>query len=379
MQSRTRVPLTVGIVATSLFVANVASADGYLNCATTEAALNADPNTLMCDDFEVAGVAGGNWYGEDCDTANNAGGIVARTKGWCGSIFANPITPAGAFTCGGVGVGGVGCTANHGALTGGGEGRNMADHDFVGKAKVTELFVRYYQKWLTGYQFGAEKNLTFNEVAGSGGIKWGNLHINCGTGGATSQGALQWQPVGGGFSQCFDIAPLDSGVWYAIQVHVRLSTTQSSNDGLLQAWVDDCGASGTACSGAPTMRLDKSNMSFDRSDANQKLGSLWWENWANPGSTGTSYVDQIVVSKSGPIGFIGASATPPLGDAGAAGGGSSGSVDAGSASGDSGASKIPTAASDDASGCHLGRGVSDGVTAGILLLGVALLRRTKRR
>lgn len=302
-----------------------AQADGYFNCETTEPAFDGDASTLLCDDFETPGVAGGNWYGEDCDKANTNGGIVARSKGWCGTIYANPITPAGAFSCDGAGVGGTGCAGNHGTNDGSQGGVNMADHDFVGKAKLTEIYVRYYQKWLTGYQFGAEKVLTFNEVVGSGGIKWGNLHINCGAGATSPTGDLQWQPIGGGFSSCLNIATVRSGVWYAIQIHAVLSTTSTSNDGLLQVWVDDCGASGTSCSGSPTLRLNQMNMSWNRTSADEQFGSLWWENWANPGSSGTSYIDQVVVSRSGPIGFVGQPGMPPT-DAGNTGG-SDGSVD----------------------------------------------------
>jgi hypothetical protein len=180
----------------------------------------------------------------------------------------------------------------------------MADHNLV--SKVSEVYVRYYQKWLAGYSFGAEKVMTFNMSAGSGGIKWGNLHVNCGAGSARATGTLQWQPQGGGFSKCLDIADITSGTWYYIEVHAKLSTTSTSNDGFLQVYVNDCGPTGASCGASPILRLNQQNMSYNRNSASELFGALWFENWANPASTGTTYIDQIVVSKTGLIGFMGA-------------------------------------------------------------------------
>jgi hypothetical protein len=184
----------------------------------------------------------------------------------------------------------------------------MADHGF--KAQVNEVYVRYYQKWLSGYRFGAEKVLTFNVSPSSGGIKWGNLHLNCGTGSTSLTAGLAWQPVGGGFNQCLKIGDITSGNWYYIEVHAKLSTTSTSGDGLLQVWLNNCGASGTTCGASPTLRLNQQNMSWDRKSSSELFGSIWFENWANPGSVGTSYIDQVVVSRTGPIGFMGGGTQP---------------------------------------------------------------------
>jgi hypothetical protein len=296
-----------------LFSFQDAMADPYFN-SSEPGCDGTNSSVLFCEDFETPGQSGGRWYAEDCDTARNNGGFATRTKGWCGTIFANPITPAGAELCGGVGVG-SNCVGHHGVLNGSAGAGNMADHGFTSSAN--EIYVRYYQKWLSGYSFGAEKVLTFNETPGSGGIKWGNLHMNCGGGGG-STGNLQWQPRGGGFSGCITIMnPIQSGVWYYIEIHAKLSTTSSSNDGLLQVWVNNCGATGTSCTGNPTLRLNQQNMSWNRGSSSELLGSLWWENWANPGSVGISFIDQIKVAKGGPIGFMGATGgggadiTPP--------------------------------------------------------------------
>jgi hypothetical protein len=289
------------VLLTSLHLLSAGQASAQFLNSSEPGCDGSDPNKLFCEDFETPGVSGGRWYGEDCNTANRNGGINSRTKGWCGTVYANPITPPGAEICGNAGVK-SNCAGNHGQLYGGQGGRNMADHSL--SEKTDEIYVRYYQKWLPDYLFGQEKVLIFNAgVAGYGGIKWGGLVLNCGAGSARPRGNLQWSPVGGGFDRCLPIASIISGVWYYIEIHAKLSTTATSGDGRLRAWVNDCGASGTACGATPTLRLDQQNMSWDRKSPSELFGSLWWENWANPGSTGTSHIDQIVVSKT-PIGFM---------------------------------------------------------------------------
>ena len=79
-------------------------------------------------------------------------------------------------------------------------------------------------------------------------------------------------------------------------------------DGLVEMWINDCGTNG-ACTGTPTLRTRMTNVAFDRNQtgcttAPCKIEVLWFENWANPGSTGTGYFDQLKVSKAGPIGFM---------------------------------------------------------------------------
>lgn len=288
-------------------------AAAFLNCGTTESGHNASGNTLMCEDFEVNGVATvnghGKWYAEDCDTANGNGGIATRTKGWCGTIFANPITPDGAEICSGNGVNGTTCAGSHGLTSGGGE--NMADHGL--SSADNEIYVRYYQKWLSGYDFGAEKVLSFNVTPGSGGIIYGNLHCNCGAGSTDSQCSFQFQPTGAPPipQTCQSILTLNSGTWYFIETRIKLSTNASTEDGVLQVWVDDCGSAGTSCSGSPTLRYSDTSIAFPHPGGD--IGSLWFENWSNPGSAGTSYIDQIVVSTTGPIGFMDSEEEPDTG------------------------------------------------------------------
>jgi len=266
----------------------------YFNSA--EPGCGSDSNVLLCDDFED-----GDWYTKDCDQANASGGLL-QTDGWCGTIYANPITPAGAVVCAGSGVAGTNCAATHGAMAGQADGRNMADHALVNGIGVDEIYVRFYTKASAGYKFGAEKVLTFNDgLPGDAGIKWGNLHFNCGAGSASSSGELDFQPTAPE-TQCFSATTLASGRWYYVETHLKLSTPGQAN-GVVEIWVNDCGTSGV-CSGSPTRQLQRTNVQFNRGSTSELIRVLWFENWANPGSTGTRLIDQVKASRVGPIGFM---------------------------------------------------------------------------
>ena len=269
-----------------------AAAATYFNSAEPGCS-GSDPNVLLCDDFED-----GSWYVTTQDYTS------APNDGWSGTIYANPITPPNAAFCGGVGVAGTPCTATHGVKDGSAGGRNMAKHALA--LMTDEVYVRFYTRISSGYFFGAEKVLTFNRTFADG-IWFGNLHINCGNEGTT--GTLQWQ-VPGGFpggcvSQNQGNALLLTGNdhWYFIEVHVKLDTV-GQNNGTLRLWLNDCGTTGV-CTGTPTLRTSRTDLKFRQSSNTEMLGNLWWENWANPGSIGERYLDQIKVSRVGPIGFMG--------------------------------------------------------------------------
>lgn len=242
-----------------------------------------DANSLLCDDFERTW-----WYRVDGDHAIEAG--------WGGTIYANPITPPGAAVCGGQGYRST-CAATHGQTSGGQGGRNMAEH--VLARAVPDLYIRFYTHPSAGYTFGAEKVLSVNRVC-CGGIFWGNLHLNQG-GGTGPTGTLSWQGI---------VSPtlqtgytLTGGRWYYIEVHLKINTPGQA-DGVLEIWADDCGAAGTTCPATPTLRGRSTAYQFTNNGAADRIGSLWWENWANPGSTGERLIDQIKVSTVGPVGFM---------------------------------------------------------------------------
>ena len=249
----------------------------YYNSA--EAGCGTDGNVLLCDDFED-----GDWYTKNCDQANSSGGLT-QTDGWCGTIY-GPVTSA---ACGSAGYR-SNCAASHGLASGGQGGVTMADHSLA--QSTSDVYVRFYTKSLPGYRYGAEKVLTFNKgTAGVGGIFFGNLHFNCGGGGNSATGRLQWQPTGAE-SGCRDVITMSPGSWYYVEVHVNTAS------GILQVWADDCG-DGSGCSGTPTLRLNLSGYRLPTGN----VGSIWFENWANPGSAGTRLIDQVKVSRT-QVGFM---------------------------------------------------------------------------
>jgi hypothetical protein len=281
----------------------VRKADAAMYLNSRESMCNgSDSTVLMCDDFE-----NGRWYVTDCDTS---GGISnADNDGWCGTIYANPITPPGAAVCGGKGAGGTSCAASSGQHTGGAGGGNMADHNFVNQQKVDEVYVRYYYKADPGYMWGAQKALTFNQYAGSGGIAYGNFSFNCAIGAPSSTAYLTMGfPVPEDMCQSQNVGnniTIQSGRWYLFEIHMKLNTPVDQPDGVFELWVDDCGTNGLGCTGPQTLRMRRTNVKYPRSSTSDLIGSMWWENWANPGSTGTEYYDQIVV-RTKPIGPVGA-------------------------------------------------------------------------
>jgi hypothetical protein len=266
----------------------------YFN--SSEAGCGTDSNVLLCDDFED-----GDWYTKNCDQANGSGGLL-QTDGWCGTIYNNAGLAAGTARCGGAGLKST-CTATTGVLSG--TTGNMADHALA--QGVNEVWVRFYTKPLAGYQFGAEKMLTFNDgAAGGGGIRWGNLSWNCAsTTASTGQLTMGFPPpmdvcqsqnVGNGIT-------IQSGNWYFYEVHYRLSSPGAA-DGVFELWVDSCGPNGTACPATPTLRMRRTDVRNDRTSTSELIRVLWFEAWSNPTSQGERYLDQIKVSKVGPIGFM---------------------------------------------------------------------------
>ncbi len=269
---------------------------------SSEAGCGSDPSIVLCEDFES-----GSWYSKDCDQANASGGL-AQTKGWCGTIFSNPITPTGAAVCVGAGAKGTNCAASGGLHTGGQGGVNMADHN-LGPSNngYNEIWLRYYIKPSAGYQYGAQKMITFNSTpAGSGGISIG------GSGSPFSDGAYDTCPV----YDCNTTGAVYyyrqnqgskltlsqiTGHWAYVEMHVKLNTPGQAN-GIWELWLNDCGTNGV-CTGTPTLRSHYTTVQWQSPTDNKQIKSIWFENWANPGSVGTELYDQIMVKTSGPIGF----------------------------------------------------------------------------
>ena len=249
--------LVIGLIAA--MAASAYAVGGYFN--SSEPGCNgSDPNVLFCDDFEhkADGSAGGEWYALNGDQANAAGGILTKAKGWNGTIFANPVSPAGAVDCA-PGVTPFGsCAATSGQLNGSVGGRNMADHGFAGGVEVQELWVRWYYKPSAGMQFSGQKVLDGNRACGlnggCGGIFWFGLGYNIGAGGRGSSPDMGITMGTGNSASSQVCDPTTSGNtaicrqnvganqmavpghWNFYELHIKLNTPGSRNGGPTTQW-----------------------------------------------------------------------------------------------------------------------------------------------
>ena len=188
---------------------------------------------------------------------------------------------------------------------------NIAEHAFNPSAgNISELYMRWYYKASTGYVWGAEKGITINNGAlGDGGIHFGGFAFRgCGSLPDTIA-FIDFASPGYKGNQCqtTNISNISilSGHWYFFEMHIKLNTF-GLNDGVAEIWANDCGTSnsGQNCGSAPVLRLQKTDVNWNRSSSSDYITRLWWEGWANAASCcGNEYLDNIKVSKVGPLGF----------------------------------------------------------------------------
>ena len=284
-----------------LIMSHSASAHLYYN-SSEPGCDGSDPNILWCDDFED-----GDWAQTYSSTAleSNDGWVMNQYGPGCngGCTDGVPLvgSPAKGVKCGMAGVAGTNCAASSGMRSGSaGQPPFMGDHNFVDQQSVDELYFRYYLKDLPGSVIGQEKMLSVNTCcAGIGGIKFAN-HFTW-PGSRIIQVTVVPEDVNRQLN-ISNIGSLTIGRWWYIEYHIKLNTPGAS-DGIWEAWINDCGVDGTSCSGSPTLRARHTNVKWRNAGDNSKMGSLWLENWANPGGSGETHYDQIKVSKIGPIGF----------------------------------------------------------------------------
>lgn len=275
-----------------------------------------DANCIFADDFNR-----GWWYRVDADHVTGGptpGTTTIGEAGWFGNIFSTP-TPAGAIDNSSQMLGLTYC-ADYGDNNGGVGGLNYAMHEFsAGSGSGTpalydEIWARWYAKWETGAQFGGEKHTNATVFAGD--IAYANIQLNCGTGsaGSTANPSLQkLYPSGQDFCQTPNISAitLQANKTYCFILHLKLSSTSSSNDGLMELYIDDCGVNGLSPPGSPTLRTQRTGINYGRSHPSaqtnpSKIEVLWFERWANPGSDGRAFLGGIYVRKgNNPVGFYG--------------------------------------------------------------------------
>lgn len=300
-----------------LSAVTVATAHPFFN-SSEPGCDGSDPNVLMCDDFED-----GSWFEENADVANSNGGTDVRTDGWAGRIrdgYPHAI-------CGGTGAGGTKCTARSILQAGAGGSAALADHNLAPGtgpgmgSSYNEVYLRFYMKVLPGYVWNDnQKFVTWNPCcANAGGIVFGA--------GPTRNGDLQACPFWdcnldsstyrnpqNGCSSWFlcqnqgkDLS-LSNLVnhWVYIEIHIKLNTPGVRN-GLYRMWVNDCGTNGLGCTGAPTLRMNYTNVGWRPAGENRSIGVIFFDIWGNPSDVGTMHIDQIKASRVGPIGFMGSS------------------------------------------------------------------------
>jgi len=176
-----------------------------------------------------------------------------------------------------------------------------------------ELYVRFYFKQLSGYVHNNnQKFMSLITGAYSGGIDQGGL---VGRTMREPQACPQWtcNELSEGYldqNQGQNIFIESDSHWYFIEVHFKINTFNTRN-GIFQLWINDCGTNGLGCTGTPTLRSSFTNVGWigGSSTTSTVVGSAWFDIWGNPSDVGTMYIDQLIVSKAGPIGFMGAAAS----------------------------------------------------------------------
>jgi len=299
MTSITRLSLVVVLLfigGMTLLDARPSSAHQYFN-SSEPGCDGSNPDILWCDDFED-----GSWFVTVTDKNN------PLNDGWNAGPFGTADPQGKNFgRCGGAGAAGTNCAVTSGSHNGIGQAPAMADHDFNGLVSVDEVYMRYYRKALPGFVWGGQKMWSVNPCcAGIGGIKFANNFV---WGGATVGMLVTVYAEDANRSQNVSSIAFQPGRWYYIEEHIKLNTPGVAN-GVLEIWIDDCGANGLGCTGSGTLRASHTNVRWRNAGDFSQMGSIWLENWANPASVGEEYYDQIVVSKAR-IGPMGVGATAP--------------------------------------------------------------------
>lgn len=316
--------------------AGQAFADPFFN-SSEPGCDGSDPNVLFCDDFEDGtwaetdgmGVRGGQTITSNATTyAPNDGwamDVWYPTQGSMGQGFPSVQANTGPNygQCGGMGAAGTNCAAMTGPRLF--NQAMMGMHGlFPQGSNYREIYQRWYFYVAPGFKWGHEKMMTFNPCCNSAGIFLGDIMSYFGS------GMPQYMAQAEGQWRLQNIIPADAatnpdygshvdngqtlrwfvmkpGNWYALQIHIKM------DGGVLEVWMDNCGPSGTGCTGQPTKRINYTGVNFGSSPG---IGTLWFESWGNPLSSGESRLDQIKVSKVGPIPFSGQSntgdRTPPV-------------------------------------------------------------------
>lgn len=312
----TSLPLAAAIM-TLAFVPS--RADLYCNGSDPELmadCLTGTGDVLHYDDFED-GEADCHFGAKGLDSADGWGGSgYAPGCPSTGCTSGQPYTDIGEMSCFGRpgGAAGTKFTAYSGKRPADRQGQTpwMPDHNW--NQDVSEAYARWFVKYTPFHQMGGNDKLmaTLNPRQGSGaaqGIFYGNM-------------AGQGQDAYGGCSPYYfsvagdgnkgqnqgNIMPLcPSDHWYFVEHHWKLDSNGA--DGVWEMWINDCGPSGLLadCGPSPILRARYTNINYKDG---AKMANLWFQNYLSgiDARPGESYLDEVLVMKTGPIGFRGLSA-----------------------------------------------------------------------
>jgi hypothetical protein len=299
-----------------------------------------DPTVVWCDDFEDGdwgqtdenGLRGGTQLTTNAETYTpNDGwfldGFYPLPNGY-GRGFPATTTPAKNYVfCGGYGVAGTNCAATSGPrMTIQGDPKDsagmMGKHSLApNRASYKNLYLRWYIKPLTGFQWGHEKMMTINPCCLQIGIHLGSLYSPFSSGIPTFLNYADGQKwlyqnrntviastnrpdPNNGNKQSYYMNP---GDWHSLQIHI------DSGAGVYEMWADNCGADGLMCTGSPTLIAQYTGVNW----GGMSIGTIWLENWSSAASKGEAYYDQFKAATVGPIPFSDNSKTsdtvPPAG------------------------------------------------------------------
>ncbi len=262
-----------------------------------------DSNIVFCDDFED-----GSW----AETDENDSSSTGSNDGWELTEFApdppdwpdgtvDSGTSGGWARCGGLGVAGTDCQAWSGEQSCNPVGQGSAmlgTHTWVDAQGLTDFYFRWYVFWPSDYDASHQKLHIMQDGVGP---NWQMIQMRYNFG----SDAPGWEALDGytddEFESGFTVA---KGSWTFHEVRYVLGTAGMS-DGSVTYWADDCGANGLGCTGTPTLRHTESNIKM-RNNASELVKQIWFENFSSvsPSSCGIESYDQLVVSKTGPIGFM---------------------------------------------------------------------------
>lgn len=295
----------VSVVFVALLWCGSVEAETPPNYNSSDAGCNpSDPTVLFCEGFETPNPGAGPLcnlrlgpFADDlgANTFDNC------AKGWGVHIP----DPGGGWTRGSKSPFG-----SHSAYLTDGAGSTGYDHGFVGGAAVQELYVRWYHTFPVGWSIGQYKLMSPNDHGPNGaGLVWGNLHLGCGAGSPASTRELQWQaPVPE--DVCYSLGlDITGGHLYFMELRIKVSSPAEAANGVIQFWGKDCGTTLTSvgdCTGTAPLLFTKTDIRMPSNGTNIK--TLWWEGWCsgNPACNSIdSWIDEILVKTTGPIGYAG--------------------------------------------------------------------------